>query len=521
MDYSDKHSCLHDDISPNIKRSKSMQSLRTADMEALSTALEKFHYENEAAPYRSRLSESSIEISIINDSDTSRSSDSDMDTCMGGKDLRGTEDSGICDRGCSRDADALHALEVKVDKLTELFLEQNEQLSALKEEVRSSGQTTERALGRHGQVALDVVHYALAQRLEALHLGPSDEATQAGAAAAGGTTSRAQALLDALEFRQKTSNLDAVIKTALTEFLQSDALKEQMVSATTSAIKSVINSCFSKDVTAAYLPLLERSHRRLLGQVSRTLDDAFKEIESNAASFSRSSYKSAKSIRIALERHQRLLEQSSHANIHSILKKSVHEALENELSKWRQKTEEVLSDTGSKQSGSEPGTTCLKYIPVSPPQPTEPGRSAIELMMNAAEINEQIKEGDINGSFEKALLASDLSLVMAACRAADPATVFSAACQLQQNVLLSLIQQLATDMVHDTQLKCRYLEDSIMKLDTHHPVTKSHLPVVVAEVSKNLNAFLHTFPSHMSSRRIKMIIMAAKSLLKESACTKQ
>lgn len=118
MDYSDKHSSRHDDISPNIKRSQSMQSLRTADMEALSTALEKFHYENEAAPYRSRLSESSIEISIINDSDTSRSSDSDMDTCMGGKELRGTEDSGICDRGCSRDADALHALEVKVDKLT-------------------------------------------------------------------------------------------------------------------------------------------------------------------------------------------------------------------------------------------------------------------------------------------------------------------------------------------------------------------------------------------------------------------
>lgn len=60
----------------------------------------------------------------------------------------------------------------------------------------------------------------------------------------------------------------------------------------------------------------------------------------------------------------------------------LHRALENELSKWRQKTEEVLSDTGSKQSGSEPGTTCLKYIPVSPPQPTEPGRSAIELMVS-------------------------------------------------------------------------------------------------------------------------------------------
>lgn len=75
--------------------------------------------------------------------------------------------------------------------------------------------------------------------------------------------------------------------------------------------------------------------------------------------------------------------------------------------------------------------------------------------MQSAEIKKLIREGAVNQAFEQALTAADLSLVMAACRAAEPGTVFTPPCTLNQPVLLSLIQQLATDMVHDTQLKCR------------------------------------------------------------------
>lgn len=77
--------------------------------------------------------------------------------------------------------------------------------------------------------------------------------------------------------------------------------------------------------------------------------------------------------------------------------------------------------------------------------------------MQTALINKDIAEGDVNRSFERALSAGDLSLVMAACRAVDPGKVFAAPCSLQQPVLLSLVQQLATDMLHETQLKCRFI----------------------------------------------------------------
>lgn len=79
--------------------------------------------------------------------------------------------------------------------------------------------------------------------------------------------------------------------------------------------------------------------------------------------------------------------------------------------------------------------------------------------MVAVEISKQIEHGEVNSAFERALSASDLSLVMTACRAAR-GSVFAPHCRLRQHVLLALLQQLSTDMLHDTVLKCRYLTRS-------------------------------------------------------------
>ncbi|KAI5636006.1 hypothetical protein NE865_11311 [Phthorimaea operculella] len=119
----------------------------------------------------------------------------------------------------------------------------------------------------------------------------------------------------------------------------------------------------------------------------------------------------------------------------------------------------------------------------------------------------------MNAAFERALSAADLSLVMAACRAADPSKVFYP-CRLQQSTLLSLAQQLPTDMVHDTQLKCRYMEEALINLNPMEPGTRAHLPLVVSEIRKHLSRFLSKYPSHVASRRITLIGMAADNLLK-------
>ncbi|XP_039765204.1 enhancer of mRNA-decapping protein 4-like [Pararge aegeria] len=152
-------------------------------------------------------------------------------------------------------------------------------------------------------------------------------------------------------------------------------------------------------------------------------------------------------------------------------------------------------------------------VPPSPPQPVDPEVSVIDHLMQSAVINKKISEGDFNGSFEEALSYCNLSLVMGACRAVDPAAVFNP-CSLSQSVLLSLVQQLATDMVHETQLKCRYLEEALINLDVSDQVTRAHLPLVVGEVRKHLSKFVRAYPHHVANRRISLIIMAADNLIK-------
>uniref|UniRef100_S4PS68 Enhancer of mRNA-decapping protein 4 n=2 Tax=Pararge aegeria TaxID=116150 RepID=S4PS68_9NEOP len=69
-------------------------------------------------------------------------------------------------------------------------------------------------------------------------------------------------------------------------------------------------------------------------------------------------------------------------------------------------------------------------------------------------------------------------------------------------------------MVHETQLKCRYLEEALINLDVSDQVTRAHLPLVVGEVRKHLSKFVRAYPHHVANRRISLIIMAADNLIK-------
>ncbi|KAF9415855.1 hypothetical protein HW555_006607 [Spodoptera exigua] len=139
------------------------------------------------------------------------------------------------------------------------------------------------------------------------------------------------------------------------------------------------------------------------------------------------------------------------------------------------------------------------------------------LQMQVAQIQSLIASGDVNGAFQQALSASDLALVVMACRAAEPAQVFGPPCKLKQHVLLSLVQQLAADMARDTPLKHRYLEEAVMNLDTSNPVTREHLPAVVRELQKQLVSFLAAAPHHALARQLRMLLMATEALVKVAA----
>ncbi|XP_037866562.1 enhancer of mRNA-decapping protein 4 isoform X2 [Bombyx mori] len=393
----------------------------------------------------------------------------------------------------------------------DMFLEQCRLLTTLKEEIRNSKATIKKAENAHNQVFSELMKNVFSQRIKDLDKADASSMKDQS------INVRAKTLLDAIESKRGIS-MDREISNALVNFLQSEELKEQMVRATAESVKEVIGSCVSSDCSTLYLPVLERSHRRLVRHITKVIEEAFIELEENSASLSKSVYKTSKVLRRALERHQSIVEAASdpEKNLISTLQCSVEEFLHKELKQWRQKVLDMFNAQILPTDDIVELATPEDYVNkvTSPPQPADPEHSIIDQLMKSAEIKKQMNDGDVNGSFERALSAADLSLVMAACRAAEPLHVFTPPCQLRQPVLLSLVQQLATDMVHDTILKCRYIEDAITNLNTAHPDTRAYLPLVVGEVRRHLTKFLSSFPNHVASRRVALIVMAADNLLK-------
>ncbi|KAJ2944464.1 hypothetical protein O0L34_g3809 [Tuta absoluta] len=409
------------------------------------------------------------------------------------------------------DGDILAGLERKIDMLSDVFLEQCRLLTEIKDEIRESKSIVEKSEQAQNQFIAELLKQALSEKsTEGNQLEPVGVAT---------FNSRARSLLDAIETKQ--GGLERAVREALLDCLHSDELKERMVSATAASVREMLGDNFSREMSRLYVPILQREHRRLARQLTRAIDDAFVELESHSTQLTNSMCRVSRSLRRALQRHHGLMEAGKDTRF-SYMQYLVEETLQKEIHQWRHLAVEALcADADNdldvqwlsiEHQGEEGSPPPLEY-PISPPQPANPDISIIDQLMTTAEINKQIQDGDMNAAFELALSAADLSLVMAACRAADPSKVFYP-CRLQQSTLLSLAQQLPTDMVHDTQLKCRYMEEAIINLNPMHPATSAHLPLVVGEIRKNLTKFLSTYPSHVASRRITLIVMAADNLLK-------
>uniref|UniRef100_F7BD94 Enhancer of mRNA-decapping protein 4 n=1 Tax=Ciona intestinalis TaxID=7719 RepID=F7BD94_CIOIN len=145
------------------------------------------------------------------------------------------------------------------------------------------------------------------------------------------------------------------------------------------------------------------------------------------------------------------------------------------------------------------------------------------LMVNRPSILDQqqqilkmLQQGNVNTAFQTALTASDLNLVMYVCETVDPSVVFGVSpCPLQQPILLSLIQQLSSDLGTKTDIKLKYLQEAVMNLDRRHQVTQEYMHSVLSALVQKLNkCLLEPLEKPSLSKDLKMLAMAAQSLMK-------
>uniref|UniRef100_A0A669C6F6 Enhancer of mRNA-decapping protein 4 n=1 Tax=Oreochromis niloticus TaxID=8128 RepID=A0A669C6F6_ORENI len=129
-------------------------------------------------------------------------------------------------------------------------------------------------------------------------------------------------------------------------------------------------------------------------------------------------------------------------------------------------------------------------------------------------ILQLLQQGQLNQAFQQALSATDLNLVLYVCETIDSQQVFGQhPCPLSQPVLLSLIQQLSSNLATRSELKISYLEDAVMNLDHSDPLTRDHMSSVLAQVRPKLFAFLQQDPHSPLSKRARRLMMMLQGLV--------
>lgn len=141
-------------------------------------------------------------------------------------------------------------------------------------------------------------------------------------------------------------------------------------------------------------------------------------------------------------------------------------------------------------------------------------RDKIRALVNGEKYNE---------AFTAALMQSNLSLVVDTIESVDPSKIFSpdagpnGTC-LEQNIILSLISQLAQDLGTKSALKLSYLQDAILTLNFLHP-SSQHLPQVLGELQQKIVQFTQLNPRDPATRGFKMLNMSVNGIIKELGAT--
>merc|ERR1712130_785621 len=122
-----------------------------------------------------------------------------------------------------------------------------------------------------------------------------------------------------------------------------------------------------------------------------------------------------------------------------------------------------------------------------------PGPACSEENMNLRDqLRVMIEQNKYNEAFTKALMASDLPLVVELMEMVDSGKIFSAdlpgGTALEQNIILSLIQQLSVDLKTKADTKFHFLQDSILALDLRRP-SAEHIPNVLSQLQGKIAQF--------------------------------
>uniref|UniRef100_A0A4W6DZQ4 Enhancer of mRNA-decapping protein 4 n=1 Tax=Lates calcarifer TaxID=8187 RepID=A0A4W6DZQ4_LATCA len=260
-----------------------------------------------------------------------------------------------------------------------------------------------------------------------------------------------------------------------------------------------INDSF-KQGTQEYIQQLETHMKNRKQREQETRDPMIGQLQQMIDNFQSSSDQLANNITSNVRAEVQHQIQMMVGNLQESILSHVQRIVKGEVSMAMKEQQAVVTSSIMQAMRSAAGT----------PVPT----AHLDYQTQQANILQLLQQGQLNQAFQQALSATDLNLVLYVCETIDSQQVFGQhPCPLSQPVLLSLIQQLSSNLSTRSELKISYLEDALMNLDHGDPLTRDHMSSVLAQVRPKLFAFLQQDPHSPLSKRARRLMMMLQGLV--------
>ncbi|XP_008284071.1 enhancer of mRNA-decapping protein 4 isoform X4 [Stegastes partitus] len=260
-----------------------------------------------------------------------------------------------------------------------------------------------------------------------------------------------------------------------------------------------INDSF-KQGTQEYIQQLETHMKSRKQREQETRDPMIGQLQQMIDSFQSSTDQLANNITANVRAEVQHQIQMMVANLQESILSHVQRIVKGEVSLAMKEQQAVVTSSIMQAMRSAAGT----------PVPT----AHLDYQTQQANILQLLQQGQLNQAFQQALSATDLNLVLYVCETIDSQQVFGQTpCPLSQPVLLSLIQQLSSNLTTRSELKISYLEDALMNLDHGDPLTRDHMSSVLAQVRPKLFTFLQQDPHSPLSKRARRLMMMLQGLV--------
>ncbi|XP_068811685.1 enhancer of mRNA-decapping protein 4 isoform X2 [Struthio camelus] len=327
----------------------------------------------------------------------------------------------------------------------------------------------------------------------------------------------------------KLTAIEGTLKENITKLVKSKNLTDTVVRATADTLQGPIQSAYREAFQSVVLPAFEKSCQSMFQQINETFKQGTQEYIQQLETHMKNKKAREQEARDPLLNQLRQLIstfQSTTEQLASTIAASVHAEVQHQLhiivgnlqeSILAQVQRVIKGEVSLAMKEQQAAVTSSIVQAMRSAAGTPIPSTHMDFQSQQTHILQLLQQGHLNQAFQQALTAADLNLVLYVCETVDPQQVFGQhPCPLSQPVLLSLIQQLSSDLGTRTELKLNYLEEAVMHLDHSDPITRDHMGSVMNQVRQKLFQFLQVEPHNALSKPARRLMIMLQGLVTPS-----